>query len=459
MKTNRPIIAFFSLSLLLFAFASRAADITATNSGNWGDPTIWDSGTVPGTNDNADVPAAYIVTVDTNAAVQYIFDAGTVTLSPNATLTIVGDPAGAYGTQTLGALNAAADGSTVIYTGNSFWAKRTDYYNLVFSNNVVTNLIDFFNGAIPGYAAVPMNIGGDMTVIGKIKVQEGADFTINGNLLLTTNAQWDCSSFNLTVKSNLTLGPGALLLDLDGALGTDDFEGNVTVSSNAIGWNVSDVTQWLVGGNLTNNGLIVGKGYGCITFEGTGIITGKPFTIPTFTNNGTYTIGTTITLSTNTPTLNGTLVFDLAQTNKIILKAGTNWLWYSGNLDVINSGPAPTAGKSYTLFSATNYGGAFALTTFPPLSGGLSWIDNLATSGSIAVSGAVAAPTLTLSRNGGLLTLSWDSTTFPGFSVKAQTNNSGLGSVWYSTGSGTTSPFVVPADPNNKAVFFRLSNP
>jgi hypothetical protein len=89
----------------------------------------------------------------------------------------------------------------------------------------------------------------------------------------------------------------------------------------------------------------------------------------------------------------------------------------------------------------------------------LSWIDNLATSGSIAVSGAVAAPTLTLSKNGGVLTLSWDSATFPGFSVKAQTNSSGLGSVWYSTGSGTTSPFVVPADPNNKAVFFRLSNP
>jgi hypothetical protein len=459
MKTNRPIIAFFSLSLLLFVFPSRAADIVATNSGNWGDPTIWSTGTVPGTNDDADVESPFTVTVDTNATVQYIYGTGTVTLSSGAILWVLGDVNGAYGAQQLATLDATAAGSTVIYSGNSFWAKRTDYYNLVFSNTVVTNQIDFFNGAIPGYAAVPMNIAGDMTVIGKIKVQEGADISIGGNLLLTTNAQWDCSSFNFTVKSNVTLGAGALLLDLDGASGANDMEGNVTVSASAIGWNVSDVTQWLVGGSLTNNGLIVGKGYGCITFEGTGVIAGKPFTIPTFTNNGTYMIGTTITLSTNTPTLNGTLVFDLAQTNEIILKAGTNWIWYSGNLDVINSGPAPTAGKHYTFFSATNYGGAFTSTTFPPLSGGLSWIDNLATSGSIAVSGAVAAPTLTLSKNGGLLTLSWDSTTFPGFSVKAQTNNSGLGSVWYSTGSGTTSPFVVPADPNNKAVFFRLSNP
>src|SRR5262249_12701380 len=159
----------------------------------------------------------------------------------------------------------------------------------------------FYNGKTTGVPdPVPMHIGGDFFISGKVHVQEGADIAIDGNLTLTTNAQWDSSSFNFTVRSNLTLGPGALLVDLDGALGVNDFEGNVTVGSSAIGWNVSDVTQWLVGRNLTNNGLIVGTGYGCITFEGTGIITGKPFTIPTFTNNGTYTIGTTITLSTNT---------------------------------------------------------------------------------------------------------------------------------------------------------------
>ena len=97
-----------------------------------------------------------------------------------------------------------------------------------------------------------------------------------------------------------------LLLDLDGALGSNYFGGSVTVSAAAIGWNVSDVVHWGIGGSLTNNGTIVGKGYGSISFDGTGFIAGsKSIKIPTMTVNGTYTIGTTITLVTNTPTLNG----------------------------------------------------------------------------------------------------------------------------------------------------------
>ena len=65
--------------------------------------------------------------------------------------------------------------------------------------------------------------------------------------------------------------------------------------------------------NLTNNGTISGTGYGSIIFNGTGIITGsKAITMPTMTVNGTYTINDAITLFTNTPTLNGTLVFDIA---------------------------------------------------------------------------------------------------------------------------------------------------
>src|SRR4029077_17526309 len=133
-----------------------------------------------------------------------------------------------------------------------------------------------------------------------------------------------------------------LLLDLDGALGSDYFAGDVTVNPSATGgWNVSDVRRWVVGGSLTNNGLIAGgKGYGSIAFNGTGIITGKPFTLPTLTIGGTYMIGTTITLWTNPPTLAGTLIFDLARTNQLFLKSyPTNplTLYYSGSLEVTNS--------------------------------------------------------------------------------------------------------------------------
>ena len=256
---------------------------------------------------------------------------------------------------------------------------------------------------------------------------------------------------------------GGLLEDLNGALGSNYFGGNVTVNPSATGgWNVSDVTQWAIGGSLTNNGPIFGVGYGSISFDGTGIITGSnPITIPTITVNGTYTIGTTITLATNTPTLNGTLVFDLANPQQIILPAyvGTS-LYYSGTLNVTNSGAPPVSGNSYQFFNAPSYGGSFASTSFPSLPSGLSWVDNLATSGSIAVTNTSAgSPIITLSRSGNLLTLSWASTTFPGYSVQAQTNSAGIHSNWSATGSGTVSPFSIAINPTNPPVFFRLSNP
>ena len=464
MKTKPAFAVLTILSVLLLAAISDAADIVATNSGNWGDANVWLGGIVPGTNDDADVEAPYNIAVNTNASVQYIYGSGTVTMSPGSILRVVGDPAGAAGTFQLASLDASAVGNTIIYSGNPFWAKHQDYYNLVFSNTVTTNLVDFYNGTVNSQdPATAMTIAGNMTVIGKIKVQQGDDFTIGGNLIIGTNSIWDCSSFVLTVASNTFIN--GLLIDLDGGLGMDNFEGNVTVNTSPTGgWNVSDVTQWVVGGSLTNNGRIAGgAGYGSIAFNGTGVITGKPFKIPTLTINGTYMIGTTITLMTNTPTLNGTLVFDLANTNELVLQSyPTNplTLYYNGNLNVINSGPAPVSGHSYKFFNATNYAGAFASTSFPSLAAGLSWVDNTLTTGSIDVTGsALGSPSLSLSRNGGVLTLSWDSATFPGFHVQAQTNSGGLTTNWGPTGSGTVSPFTISIGPNNRSVFFRLANP
>ncbi len=357
-------------------------------------------------------------------------------------------------------------GNTVIYSGNPYWAKHQNYYNLVLSNTDTTSGVDFNNGTVD---PAVMTIAKDMTVIGKVRVQQGVatfpgDMTIGGNLFLGTNSYWDCSVGSLTVMGDTTLGANALLLDLDATDGTNYFAGNVTVSSTALGWNLGDGTNWVIGGSLTNNGTIVGSGFGSITFNGTGNITGsKPIKIPTMTVNGTYTIGTTITLITNTPTLNGTLVFDLANTNEIVLltNAGTA-LFYSGALNVINSGPAPMAGNTYKLFNAPSYGGSFTSTNLPPLASGLTWVDNTLINGSFAVAGTGPStpPTLFVSRSSGQLTLSWDSTNFPGYSVQALTNSSGIvGTNWGATGSGTNSPFGVSINPSGPPVFFRLSKP
>lgn len=483
MKTEQIFTALTTLSILFFASLGHATDITAINSGNWSDPTIWDSGTVPGATDDVDVPFGFNVTVDTNQSIEFIYDYGTVTLGTNSTLNVFNDSSISPNTT----LVTTALGNTVIYFCNPYDTKQCNYYNLVLAN---TNYVDALPPYVPWqdfnnfsiYGPTPMTIAGDMTLTGAVKVQQGsggAPIVIGGNLTIGAGCAWDCSGDNLTVVSNTFVY--GLLEDLNGALGSNYFGGNVIVSgpdtslpnfaggSYTNGWYVSDVTTWSVGGNLTNDGSIFGQGYGSISFDGAGVIAGSnDLTIPTMAVNGNYAIDDTIILTTNTPILNGTLVFDLARTNEIILRyspslSSTNTTltnYYGGNLIVINSGAAPASGNNYKFFSASNYSGAFAFTSFPSLPAGLSWVDNLATSGSIAVTGAiVGAPTLALSRNGNILTLSWNSTAFPGYSVQAQTNSAGLRSNWSATGSGTVSPFTIPINPTNPPVFFRLSNP
>jgi hypothetical protein len=458
MKTKQICSALTALSLSFFALPGHAADITAAQSGNWSDTNTWIGAVVPGTNDDADIPAGINVVVDTNVAIQFIYDAGTVTMGAGSTLEITTDTSIDPATT----LDASAPGNTVIYSAQAATAKPQNYYNLVF-DGVGT----FYNGITPSYPAVDMTIAGDLTISGTVSVQAGADITVGGNLTIgTTNiaTSLDCSVAAVVVKGNTIVN--GFLMDLDGSLvnpsgetETNNFLGNVTINPGAT-WNISDVTTWAVGGSFTNHGTIKSKGFGSVTFNGTGNIAGNSFQIRTLTINGTYTIGTTITCTTNTPTLNGTLVFDLANTNQIILPPYVGTLYYSGNLNVMNSGAPPSTGSSFKFFSATNYDGTFASTSFPSLPAGFGWIDNLATSGSIAVTGgAIGSPVLTLTRSGELLTLSWDSTTYPGYSVQAQTNGGGLGSTWSATGSGTVSPFIVSINPTNPPVFFRLSNP
>ena len=507
MKIKNIFAVLITVSVVLFASISHAQNLLEpTASGNWSSTVPdapWPGGILPTTNDLVEVLSGIVITVDTTNAICQALDSqldggnGTVTMLPGTRLTISGQNAG-YGSEYLGVLNATATNCTVIYQGNSFWAKRCDYYNLVFSG-----WGDFYNGIIPYDTAHAMNIYGNFIVNGTnpppnqpgytgCYIECGDDFTIYGDLVIGASNAWDCSVGQVTVLGN-TYCTG-ILWDKDATTGSNNFVGNLTIlPSNMFLTNVQntlvskmgftntvyigtpgygvyggslyvlDVTQWAVGGNLTNNGIIgFGQNYGSISFDGTGVITGNPITIPTITVNGTSTIGTTLTLTTNTPTLNGTLVFDIASTNQIILQAGAGTsLYYSGNLDVINSGGQPASGASFTFFTCPNgFGGTFASESFPSLSGGKSWVDNLLTSGSIAVTGGITGlPVITMSKNGSVLTLSWDSTTFPGYRVLAQTNSSGLGSNWSSTGSGTISPFITTINPANRAVFYRLSNP
>jgi hypothetical protein len=301
-----------------------------------------------------------------------------------------------------------------------------------------------------------MLISGNFTLAGTAKVQEGASINIGGDLTIGSGTQYDPSCFPMSVSGNTFVS--GTLTDLCGGGGLADALGNVTVLSGGK-WLLTDVTQWSVSGNVTNEGTMSGSSGG-ITCVGTGTLVGSGgISIPRLTITGTYTLGTTVTVA-NTPTLSGTLIMDIGQPYKLIRTGGS--ITYGGVLTVINSGAAPSNGSAYQLFSASSYNGSFSATSFPSLSG-LVWVDTLLTNGTITASNGVGggggSPVLTNSIGGGTLTLTWDSTTFSGYLLQAQTNSSGIGSAWGNVPGATSSPVTISIDPANPAVFFRLFKP
>jgi len=470
MKTKHLFIALTLMSILSFAVTSRAVDVTAAGSGNWSSTNldapwpIFGTNTIvvaPSTNDDVDVELPNDVTVDSTQTIQYIYGGGTITMSPGSTLNVVGDTIGAEGTQSLALLDTSAANNSVIYSGNAFWAKHQSYYNLTLNGSGT-----YYNGNIGvdgDNDNGPQTNAGNFILGGTASVQQADSITTLGNLTIGTNSSYDSSVSPMTVMGNTTLS--GTLTDGAGSTNLDDVFNNMTITPTGK-WKLSDVIEWVIGGSLTNNGAISyvkgPGGGGAITFTGTGVITGNPFTVWNLFLNGTNTISTTIT-ATNFIGLGGTAVFDLANPQKLVLApSSTNALTYGGSLKVINTGAATATGTTYQLFSAVTYGGTFASESLPTLPAGLSWVDNLATSGSITVTGTVIgnAPVLAIHDNGTTATLSWDSTTFPGYSVQVQTNRTGSFTTnWYATASGTASPYLVPVIPTNPPVFFRLMHP
>jgi hypothetical protein len=521
MKRNQMFVALIILSMMLFAPISHATNvITVSSIGNWNwSSTVsnapWPGGILPTTNDFVEVLNGVVITNDMTNAVCQALDSsadggnGTVVMAPGSTLTVSGQNEG-FGAQTLGVLVATATNCTVIYQGNAFWAKRTDYWNLTFSG-----WGDFYNGTIPYYPAQPMTIYGSFLVNGTnippdqtngytgCYVECGDNFTIDGNLNIGASNAWDCSVGVITVKGLTTCA--GILWDKDAVNGTNYFAGGLAINHSSmvltssqntlvakLGWTnalnvasndvygpgnaglwggslyVMDVQQWNVGGNFTNNGIVgFGTNYGSVDFSGTGVIAGSNVTyMPTMTIDGTYEILDTVILTTNYPVINGTVVFDLAHTNQIALNAGTNWFWYStnGTLDVINSGSVPVAGNTYQLFNNmanTNYGGQFASINLPSLPTGFSWVNNLLVNGSITV---VGPPKITSSHyNPGTLqfTLTWTSAVGATYTVLESPSLNPA--VWSplqtnipSGGSTTTATVTMPAGTKG---FLRISSP
>jgi hypothetical protein len=185
----------------------------------------------------------------------------------------------------------------------------------------------------------------------------------------------------------------------------------------------------------------------------------------------TITAGTTLpgALSTSLGTasspqsesVSGTsLTADITATAQTGFEVSSDGATFGSTATYTQSG-GNAGGTLYVRLSAAAAAGSYNSQTAAILSSTGASSVNVATTSSGNTVSQASSPVLTAVVSGSTLTLSWDSTTFPGYNVQAQTNSAsvGLGSNWSDTGSGTVSPYPTTIDPANPTVFYRLFHP
>lgn len=248
-----------------------------------------------------------------------------------------------------------------------------------------------------GTAGIMMNANAGNATVNKIQL--GADQTwINNsaNVLSvgTLGNLTDDTPFTLTLAGagpiNITgvisdnLGAGTTALTIAGATvalgGNNTHTGPTEVRAGTLLVNGSQSASAIL---ATNTGSILG-GDGTI---GSSVTVASGAILAPGSAAGSSIA--TLTMS-NAPTLEGTLLMELnrsrspANSDRLVILAEP--LTFGGTLTVTNSGPALLPGDTFTLFTATNYAGAFAATNLPPLPGWLFWdTSKLNVDGSITV--------------------------------------------------------------------------
>jgi len=145
---------------------------------------------------------------------------------------------------------------------------------------------------------------------------------------------------------------------------------------------------------------------------------------------------------------------------------GLSQLTYGGTLRLDISGDPLTTSDSFKLFDAASYGGAFTMIEPPVPAWGLAWdTSTLASDGTLRIApGPDTNPTnitTTVVSGGTALQVSWPAS-HTGWALQAQTNapGAGIGTNWTTVpGSRATNQLLLPIDPANGSVFYRLVYP
>jgi hypothetical protein len=523
MKTKQIIILLIVLSLVLCASTSRAATITANpGGGNWHSGSTWVGGVVPSATDDAIITTSVNVDSAISIHNLSISGGGTFyvgqTLDASGDITLNGTATVQQGANvTIGGNLNISSGTTYNPSCNDLLVTGDTSVSGILKDGcgINSHLANVFGGNITVNAGgvwqmtdvAEWSVGGNIVNNGSITVGNGnagitftgTGKTISGNIfpipkmvvngtiqnsMALTVATALSGSGTLTVGASTTLTLGGTVtvgtLDASASPNTVTYSGaaqtvkaasynDLTLSGSSVKTFSSDST---VSGNLAVSSPVRAAINATVTVTGTTTVNSGATLSGTGTLNGAAVVNGTIapgpTISTLTlgsnPTLNGAAVMEINRTaspNADSLTISGNPLTYGGTLTVNNLGSALVAGNTFQLFSATGYSSAFTTVTLPTLTTNLAWNNTLASNGAISVISTLPAgtPAINFSNSGGNLTLSWDTGTFPGYTVQAQTNSAGAGlsTNWINTGSG--SPYTVPLDPSNSSVFFRLFHP
>jgi hypothetical protein len=307
--------------------------------------------------------------------------------------------------QTSGKLTIPASGTLMVTgTGAGTWTITSGTFAQSSSSTVK------FTGAAPGFSGVFANLIIDSTaanasvtalaVTNTLTINSGASLDVTALTTYTLSVTQSVLSAGTIVGSIDTAAnsKAKIYAGTDGGFGTNTITGNLTLNAtNSVNLDVNSTAA------AANDRLVVG---GTLTLNST-VFNLKAPSAGASIDTADYTLATAGSIS-GTPVLNWVTGFVPANTNNYVLVVS------GGTVKLHNTGGVPAG-----------------------------------------------SPTLTLSNSGGTLTLSWDSATFPGYSVQAQTNSAsaGLGTNWIDTGSGTVSPYTPTIDPANSTVFYRLAHP
>jgi fibronectin-binding autotransporter adhesin len=307
------------------------------------------------------------------------------------------------------------------------------------------------------------------------------DFTFSGNITTNfTSAQNNLGRVRqmgpgvLTLTGNNNYAGGTLIDAGTIQVGNGGNAGSIgtgPVTDNGIlVWNRSDDVTF--GGVISGFGSFVKKGAGKLTLtgvntysgattvsNGTLVVTSASLAADLYLEGGSFVGGAEGVVATNaiggsivinTGALVATLNTSLAASNTFYEPLGLVSA-NGGAIQVVNAGPTLVVGQKFTLFNQPVQNGNLLTVT----GGGATWVNNLATDGSITVATVTAPPTLNIAQAGNNLQFTWSGS---GYKLQAQTNSLsvGISNNWGDYPGGGTSPVSVPINSANGAVFFRL---